>query len=144
MHAVGAGVAQRLATAAEALAMTSAAFGARVEHTFHEPMWRERVHPVGFVDEMAPAEVSAATGLTEGLAGRKVRVSVPQRGNKRGLLDLAHRNAELSYRARFDSEGTEEYQALGFRAGVAHIRAIEYLCHGYVQEFRPGLSRQQE
>ncbi len=67
-----AGEAQRLANAAEALAMTSAAFGARVEHTLHEPTWRERVHPVGFVDEMAPAEMSAATGLTEGVAGRKV------------------------------------------------------------------------
>ncbi len=31
----------------------------------------ERVHPVGFVDAMAAAEVSLATGVTEGLAGRK-------------------------------------------------------------------------
>jgi hypothetical protein len=31
----------------------------------------ERVHPVGFVDAMAPSEMSLATGLTEGVAGRK-------------------------------------------------------------------------
>jgi excinuclease ABC subunit C len=59
-----------------------------------------------------PEEVDAIESWLTGLAGRKVRVSVPQRGHKRGLLDLAHRNAELSYRARFDSEGTAQYQAL--------------------------------
>ncbi len=31
----------------------------------------ERVHPVGYVDAMAAAEMSLATGVTEGLAGRK-------------------------------------------------------------------------
>jgi excinuclease ABC subunit C len=46
------------------------------------------------------------------LAGRKVRVAVPQRGDKRGLLDLVHRNAELAYRSRFDAEGTAQYEAL--------------------------------
>jgi excinuclease ABC subunit C len=59
-----------------------------------------------------PEEVDAIESWLTGLAGRKVRVGVPQRGNKRGLLDLARRNAELSYRARFDSEGTAQYQAL--------------------------------
>jgi excinuclease ABC subunit C len=37
---------------------------------------------------------------------------VPQRGDKRGLLELVHRNAELAYRARFDAEGTAQYEAL--------------------------------
>jgi excinuclease ABC subunit C len=37
---------------------------------------------------------------------------VPQRGAKRGLLDLVHRNAELAYRSRFDAEGTAQYEAL--------------------------------
>ncbi len=31
----------------------------------------ERVHPLGYVDAMAAAEMSLATGVTEGLAGRK-------------------------------------------------------------------------
>ena len=31
----------------------------------------ERVHPVGYVDAMAAAEMRLATGVTEGLAGRK-------------------------------------------------------------------------
>ncbi len=59
-----------------------------------------------------PDEAEAIESWLSGLAGRKVRVSVPQRGDKRGLLDLVHRNAELAYRARFDAEGTAQYEAL--------------------------------
>jgi len=59
-----------------------------------------------------PEETEAIESWLSGLAGRKVRVSVPQRGDKRGLLDLVHRNAEVSYRSRFDSEGTAQYEAL--------------------------------
>jgi excinuclease ABC subunit C len=59
-----------------------------------------------------PEEVEAIDSWLSGLAERKVRVTVPQRGDKRGLLDLVHRNAELAYRARFDSGGTAQYEAL--------------------------------
>jgi excinuclease ABC subunit C len=59
-----------------------------------------------------PEEVEAIESWLSGLAGRKVRVSVPQRGDKRGLVDLVHRNAELAYRARFDAAGTAQYEAL--------------------------------
>ncbi len=59
-----------------------------------------------------PEEAEAIESWLSGLAGRKVRVSVPQRGDKRGLLDLVHRNAEVAYRSRFDSEGTAQYEAL--------------------------------
>ena len=34
--------------------------------------------------------------------GRRVRIVVPQRGAKRGLVDLANRNAALGYRSRFN------------------------------------------
>ena len=37
-------------------------------------------------------------------ADRKVRVSVPKRGDKRGLLDLATRNAALAYRSHYSDE----------------------------------------
>jgi excinuclease ABC subunit C len=59
-----------------------------------------------------PEEVEAIESWLSGLAGRKVRVSVPQRGDKRGLVDLVQRNAELAYRARFDAAGTAQYEAL--------------------------------
>jgi len=45
-------------------------------------------------------------------AGRKVRLSVPQRGDKRGLLDLATRNAALGYRTRYSDEAVARGAAL--------------------------------
>jgi excinuclease ABC subunit C len=44
--------------------------------------------------------------------GRKVRLIVPQRGDKKGLIDLVRRNAALSYRTRFDGNTTANYEAL--------------------------------
>ena len=66
-----AGELQGLVNAAEGAQAVAAAWGARVETTMRESGPWERVHPVGFVDAMAAAEVSLATGVTEGLAGRK-------------------------------------------------------------------------
>jgi excinuclease ABC subunit C len=45
-------------------------------------------------------------------AGRKVRISVPQRGDKKGMIELAARNAALAYRTRFDGNATANYEAL--------------------------------
>jgi excinuclease ABC subunit C len=45
-------------------------------------------------------------------AGRRVRVMVPKRGEKRGLLDLAARNAALAYDTRFNEQGLAHYDAL--------------------------------
>ena len=45
-------------------------------------------------------------------AGRQVQISVPQRGDKKALLELAERNASLSYDARFNEEGAANYEAL--------------------------------
>jgi excinuclease ABC subunit C len=45
-------------------------------------------------------------------AGRRVRLVVPRRGEKRGLLDLATRNAALAYDTRFNEEGVAHYDAL--------------------------------
>lgn len=59
-----------------------------------------------------PEEAEALEGWLGEMAGRRVKIAVPQRGDKRGLLDLAIRNAELAYRNRFDAEGTAQYDAL--------------------------------
>ncbi len=45
-------------------------------------------------------------------AGRKVKVAVPHRGEKRGLLDLATRNAAVAYNARFNENVAANYDAL--------------------------------
>jgi excinuclease ABC subunit C len=45
-------------------------------------------------------------------AGRKVRIAVPQRGDKKSMSELAQRNAALTYRTRFDENATANYDAL--------------------------------
>ena len=60
-----------MVNAADGAGRGGGAFGARVETTLRESGPWERVHPVGYVDAMAATEMSLATGLTEGLAGRK-------------------------------------------------------------------------
>ena len=66
-----AGAAQGLANSADALVAVLGAWGARVETTLTSAGPSGRVHPVGFVDAMAATEMSLATGLTDGVAGRK-------------------------------------------------------------------------
>jgi excinuclease ABC subunit C len=45
-------------------------------------------------------------------AGRRVRILVPLRGDKRALVELATRNAELSYRSRFNETTAAHFDAL--------------------------------
>jgi excinuclease ABC subunit C len=45
-------------------------------------------------------------------AGRRVRIVVPLRGEKRGLVDLANRNAALAYQTRFNQTTAAQYDAL--------------------------------
>jgi excinuclease ABC subunit C len=60
----------------------------------------------------APAEQQVLEEWLTQRAERKVRIVVPQRGNKKSLMELAHRNAALGYRTRFDQNATANYEAL--------------------------------
>ena len=62
-----------------------------------------------------PAPIEDADVMEEWLsarAERKVRIVVPQRGDRRRLVDLATRNAELPYRARHEHGGLAQAAAL--------------------------------
>jgi excinuclease ABC subunit C len=62
-----------------------------------------------------PAEIEDGEAMEEWLsvrAGRRVRILVPQRGDKRALVELATRNAELSYRTRFNETTAAHFDAL--------------------------------
>jgi len=72
-------------------------------------------------DQPPPPEIHIPVALAEQelleawlaqRAGRKVRIEMPQRGDKKGLLELALRNAALAYRTRFDANATANYDAL--------------------------------
>jgi excinuclease ABC subunit C len=69
----------------------------------------------------APPEIHVPLALPEADAveawlgertRRRVRVVVPRRGEKRGLLDLASRNAAVAYDARFNETVAANYDAL--------------------------------
>jgi excinuclease ABC subunit C len=59
-----------------------------------------------------PDEREALEAWLSSRAGRRARVVVPQRGEKRGLVDLATRNAALAYTTRFNQATAAQYDAL--------------------------------
>ncbi|HEX6163212.1 MAG TPA: excinuclease ABC subunit UvrC [Vicinamibacterales bacterium] len=74
-----------------------------------------------YIDQEPPPEIHVPSAPNEQQlledwlgqkADRKVRIVVPQRGTKKGMMELAHRNASLGYRQRFDTNATANYEAL--------------------------------
>jgi excinuclease ABC subunit C len=59
-----------------------------------------------------PDEREALESWLSSRAGRRVHLVVPQRGEKRGLVDLATRNAALAYQNRFNQGTAAQYEAL--------------------------------
>ena len=62
-----------------------------------------------------PVEIEDSEATEDWLsarAGRRVRILVPQRGDKRALVELATRNAELAYRTRFNEITAAHFEAL--------------------------------
>jgi excinuclease ABC subunit C len=56
--------------------------------------------------------------------GRRVRIAVPQRGEKRSLIELANRNAALAYQHRFNRDTTAQYDALETLRAILALPAI--------------------
>jgi excinuclease ABC subunit C len=74
-----------------------------------------------------PVEIEDVEAMSEWLsarAGRRVQVHVPKRGEKRGLVDLAARNARLAYQTRFGQGTTANYEALDTLRAVLHLSAL--------------------
>jgi excinuclease ABC subunit C len=77
-----------------------------------------------------PADIDDAEAVGEWLstrAGRRVQVIAPKRGEKRGLVDLATRNATLAYQTRFGQGTTANYEALETLRAVLHLPALPRL-----------------
>ena len=74
-----------------------------------------------------PEEIEDVEAMEEWLtarAGRRVRILVPQRGDKRALVELATRNAELSYRTRFNETTAAHFDALETLRSRLNLPAI--------------------
>lgn len=86
-----------------------------------------------YADRPAPAEVHLPSApedcelleawLSE-RAGRRVQVLVPKRGEKRGLVELANRNARIAYQARLIDTGLSQYDALETLRATLALPAI--------------------
>jgi excinuclease ABC subunit C len=74
-----------------------------------------------------PAEPDEREALDTWLServGHRVRISVPQRGEKRGFVELANRNAALAYQTRFNQTRAAQYDAL---ETLQHVLALPAL-----------------
>src|ERR1700724_1565100 len=71
-----------------------------------------------------PAEPEALEAWLSGRSGRRVRMVVPQRGGKRGLVELANRNAALAYQNRFNQATSAEHDALETLRAVLALPSI--------------------
>ena len=89
-----------------------------------QQFYEERIPPA---EIHLPAEAEDAEALEAWLsarAGRRVRLLVPQRGDKRALVELATRNAELSYRTRFNEITAAHFDALETLRSTLGLPAI--------------------
>ena len=74
-----------------------------------------------------PLDIEDAEAMEEWLslrAGRRVKMLVPQRGDKRALVELATRNAELSYRTRFNENIAANFDALETLRSILGLPAV--------------------
>ncbi len=71
-----------------------------------------------------PDEHDALEAWLSDRSGRRVRIVTPQRGEKRGLVDLANRNAALAYQNRFNEATAAQYDALETLREVLALPAI--------------------
>ena len=74
-----------------------------------------------------PLEIDDAEAIEAWLgerAGRRVKIGVPQRGDKRALVELATRNAELAYRTRFNEITAAHFDALETLRAVLGLPSV--------------------
>jgi excinuclease ABC subunit C len=79
-----------------------------------QQFYADRIPPpeVHLPFEFRDADTEMLESWLSAQAERRVRLVVPKRGEKRGLLDLAARNAEVAYQQRFNENVAAHYDAL--------------------------------
>ncbi len=82
-----------------------------VEAAIQQFYWDQAPPPEIHIPVLVAEQDLLEAWLTQ-KADRKVRIVMPQRGDKKGLLELAMRNAALAYRTRFDANATANFDAL--------------------------------
>ncbi len=79
-----------------------------------QQFYQDRIPPpeVHLPLALSGADMEMLEGWLSARAERRVRLVVPKRGEKRGLLELAARNAQVAYQQRFNENVAAHYDAL--------------------------------
>jgi excinuclease ABC subunit C len=77
-----------------------------------EQFYEDRPAPAEIHVSSEPEDADLLEAWLSERAARRVQVIVPKRGDKRGLVDLAVRNARIAYQARLIDAGLSHYDAL--------------------------------
>jgi len=89
-----------------------------------EQFYEERPAPAEVHLSSQPEDAELLEAWLTSRAGRRVQVLVPKRGEKRGLVDLAVRNARIAYQARLIDTGLSQYDALETLRSTLALPAI--------------------
>ena len=83
-----------------------------------------RLAPPEIHAPIEPDEKDALESWLSSRAGRRVHIVVPQRGEKRGLVELATRNAAFAYQTRFNQTTAAHYDALETLQSVLKLTSL--------------------
>jgi excinuclease ABC subunit C len=89
-----------------------------------EQFYEDRPAPAEVHLPSAPEDCQLLEAWLTGRAGRRVQVLVPKRGEKRGLIELANRNAKVAYQGRLIDTGLSQYDALETLRSTLGLPAI--------------------
>jgi excinuclease ABC subunit C len=89
-----------------------------------QQLYADNVPPPEIHVPLEPNDRDVLDAWLSARAERKVRIVVPQRGDKKDMVELAQRNAAFSYRTRFDREATAHYDALDLLKGILKLPAL--------------------
>jgi excinuclease ABC subunit C len=113
-----------LGTAVDAKGAISGSSDAEVLEAGLQQFYELRVAPPEIHVPSEPSDREVLETWLGERAGRRVRISVPHRGEKRGLVDLANRNAALVYESRFNQAAVAQYEALETLQAVLALPAV--------------------
>ena len=89
-----------------------------------QQLYSDAVPPPEIHVAIEPLDKDVLEAWLSSRAERKVRILVPQRGDKKDMVELAQRNAAFAYRTRFDRAATAHYDALDQLKAILKLPAL--------------------
>ncbi len=89
-----------------------------------QQLYTENVPPPEVHVPFEPTDRDVLEAWLTARAERKVRILVPQRGDKKDMVELAQRNATFAYRTRFDTRATAHHAALDLLKAILKLPAL--------------------